>query len=97
MNKVKTKKSEFVKLVEQMVEKSNDPMSIDEILIKFAPNFPFSVKKVVDVGYPDRKIAFAVGQIILIEDTAIISGSNWYFASNFKWRIPGDLKQWVLV
>lgn len=97
MDKVKTGKTEFVKLVEEIVEKSNEPMSIDEILVKFAPDFPFEIKKVIDAG-GSFSLKLEIGETVSVLEACKRRNDWWYYVNApIRFQTPGNLKQWVLI
>lgn len=99
MRAVKTKKTEIVKLAEEIVEKSNEPMCIDEIRGKFQLEFPFHVKKVIPAcKAPDIEVYWLIGEVLAVE--GFCKNQKGYDVvdslRDLAWT-DGDAKQWALV
>lgn len=92
----KKKVTEIVKLAEEIVRRSNEPMSIDQIKGKFQLAFPFRVKKVCSVGnYAETcKDIWPVGIVVTVTGH---DKDGCYAILEENVITPGEVKQWVLI
>ena len=89
------KRTSIVNLAEEIANNTNKPMSILEILEKYAPPFPFEVRKVRCIPSIGVKRVLSVGQVVAISGPSKENPGS--FSLGETHYVLCDLRQWVLV